>query len=87
MGNYGLWDQLMAIRWVKENIEWFRGDPNRITLMGESAGAASVGLHTVSPASRGQGLENIRIYSRSITNASGTNFMGLHCLNVELWQK
>ncbi|TPP59382.1 Carboxylic ester hydrolase [Fasciola gigantica] len=56
MGNYGLWDQLMAIRWVKENIEWFRGDPSRITLMGESAGAASVGLHTVSPASRGQDL-------------------------------
>ncbi|VDP75071.1 unnamed protein product [Echinostoma caproni] len=56
MGNYGLWDQLLAIRWVKENIEWFRGDPNRITLMGESAGAASVGLHTVSPASRGQDL-------------------------------
>ncbi|CAL8087182.1 unnamed protein product [Calicophoron daubneyi] len=56
IGNYGLWDQLLAIRWVKENIEWFRGDPNRITLMGESAGAASVGLHTVSPVSREQDL-------------------------------
>ncbi|KAA3673415.1 neuroligin, partial [Paragonimus westermani] len=56
VGNYGLWDQLFALRWVKENIEWFRGDPSQITLMGESAGGASVGLLTVSPRSRDQDL-------------------------------
>ncbi|KAF5399714.1 Carboxylesterase [Paragonimus heterotremus] len=56
IGNYGLWDQLFALRWVKENIEWFRGDPSQITLMGESAGGASVGLLTVSPRSRDQDL-------------------------------
>ncbi|CAH8494807.1 unnamed protein product [Schistosoma turkestanicum] len=52
IGNYGLWDQLLAITWVKQNIEWFHGDPDKITLMGESAGAASVGLHLISPLTR-----------------------------------
>ncbi|CAH8539858.1 unnamed protein product [Heterobilharzia americana] len=58
IGNYGLWDQLLAVTWVKENIAWFRGDPDKITLMGESAGAASVGLHLVSPLTRERYLFN-----------------------------
>lgn len=57
-GNYGLKDQVLALRWVQENIAKFGGDNKKVTLFGESAGAASVGLHLMSPLSKGL-FENI----------------------------
>uniref|UniRef100_A0A183CF31 COesterase domain-containing protein n=1 Tax=Globodera pallida TaxID=36090 RepID=A0A183CF31_GLOPA len=48
-GNFGLWDIELALEWVQRNIKQFNGDPTRVTLMGESAGAAAVSALAVSP--------------------------------------
>ncbi|XP_043248949.1 juvenile hormone esterase-like [Colletes gigas] len=52
-GNQALKDQILALQWVQKNIAKFGGDPNKVTIMGESAGAAMVMYHVLSPMSTG----------------------------------
>ncbi len=53
LGNYGIMDQVAALRWVKRNIAAFAGDPGNVTLFGESAGAGSVQILMGSPVANG----------------------------------
>ena len=52
-GNAGIFDQIEALRWVHNYVEYFGGDPNQITIAGESAGSASVTLLLLAPQTRG----------------------------------
>jgi para-nitrobenzyl esterase len=75
-GNYGILDQIAALRWVGENIEAFGGDPGRITAFGESAGAADIGTLIVSPLGKG-------LFQRAILQSGGYQINSTQTLRDE----
>ena len=82
-GNYGLYDQMTAISWVKDNIASFGGDPENITIMGQSAGAASVQLLCQSPLTNG-------LFQKAVMSSGcglGSMLMGKTNSNKAFWQE
>ena len=67
-GNYGMLDQIKALQWIRDNIAQFGGDPDNVTIMGQSAGAASVQTLCVSPLARGMFNKAIIQSGRNIIN-------------------
>ncbi|MDO4289324.1 MAG: carboxylesterase family protein [Eubacterium sp.] len=75
-GNYGLMDQILALTWVKENIASFGGDPDNVTLGGESAGAFSVTGLLLSPAAQG-------LFHRAVIESGAILSIGAFCQRTQ----
>ena len=81
-GNMGLYDQALAIKWIKDNIESFGGDADSLTLFGESAGAGSVSVHLLSPVS--QHLAKRAILQSGVINAPWSYMTAATSKNIAL---
>ncbi|XP_055375181.1 uncharacterized protein LOC129607939 [Condylostylus longicornis] len=92
VSNFGLFDQIAALKWIKDNIESFGGDPNRVTLMGHSTGASCVNLLMVSPVANGLFHRAILMSGSAMADWATTNHSihltmqvanGVNCLTTD----
>lgn len=95
-GNYGLWDQIKAMQWVQKNIKYFGGNPNKVTLLGQSSGAESVSVLLTSPYSKNlfrhaglasnpfslpfRDLRNAKQFGNSLVSTVGCKIGNMSCL-------
>eukprot|EP01117_Protostelium_nocturnum_P010028 TRINITY_DN3576_c0_g2_i1.p1 TRINITY_DN3576_c0_g2~~TRINITY_DN3576_c0_g2_i1.p1 ORF type:complete len:537 (-),score=129.42 TRINITY_DN3576_c0_g2_i1:27-1637(-) len=102
-GNFGILDQLLALNWVKENIEGFGGDPNRVTIVGSSFGATCSAIHLTSSHSKNlfQGiimqsnwlgasiptLSQAKSFGAVLSNFLGCGLSDEQCLRSRSWQQ
>lgn len=101
-GNYGFLDQQMALQWVQNHISNFGGDPSKVTIFGQSAGAMSVTLHAIVPSSQGlfsrviaesnpAGInyrtpEQSYPYSEKVSSLLGCDYTDTSCLRAQSWE-
>lgn len=69
-GNYGLWDQIEAFRWIQKNIAAFGGNSKSVTIFGQSAGGMSVSLQTLIPSNEG-------LFQRAISQSGAVSFYAI----------
>ena len=73
-GNMGIKDQIVALKWVQNNIANFGGDPKQVTIFGDDAGGASVSIHMMSPESNGE-------YEDSLVQSFDRYFLLINCFD------
>ena len=83
-GNYGLLDQVAALEWIQNNIEQFGGDPNNITIFGQSAGGGSVKSLSASPLSKNLISKSIIMSAGGLDDRPGISLESAQMANKEM---